>query len=494
MITRTRKTVVQNPEQFKIELSPYIPHVPTPKQTAFLLLNGYREAFYGGAAGGGKSDALLMAGLQFVDNPFYNGIIFRKTFADLRLPQALIDRSMEWLNDTDARWHGSDHKWTFPSGASLCFGYMDTELNRYRYQSAEFQYIAFDELTQQFEDDYLYLFSRLRRGACSVHQTDEKGRAIFLPETCPECRLRCSLPLRVRSASNPGGVGHIWVKERFGIEQVGDIYQGTIPSRPYLPAFLKDNPYLDQSEYAESLSNLDPITRAQLMKGDWGVSADGRIRKAWMRRYTVRGDYIVGQGKEVYMPDMLVFQTIDPAASSREGPGDEMIWRSQPSWFVIGTWLLDTSTSNLFLWHVDRFQKEVPEAVREVGNNFKYHSDSGHTPSKIGVEADGLGIGVFQLLARQGLPVVAIRTRGRDKLVRASDFITRCEAGRVYLPRSAPWLDAFEAELFTWTGHPKETDDQVDMCGHAGHMATEWSVEFLQKHQSVITEVPSAYE
>ena len=81
--------------------------------------------------------------------------------------------------------------WRFPSGASLSFGYLDTEADKYRYQSAEYQFIGFDELTQFSESQYTYMFSRLRR---------LKGS---------------SVPLRMRGASNPGGYGHEWVKQRF---------------------------------------------------------------------------------------------------------------------------------------------------------------------------------------------------------------------------------------------------------------------------------------
>ncbi len=132
-----RATILENP---------WIPHEPTPKQAEFLLLPD-REAFYGGAAGGGKSDALLMAALQYVEVPNYAAILFRRTFADLALPGALMDRSQEWLSGTEARWNERDKTWTFPSGATISFGYLEHENHKYRYQSAEFQFIGFDELT-----------------------------------------------------------------------------------------------------------------------------------------------------------------------------------------------------------------------------------------------------------------------------------------------------------------------------------------------------------
>ena len=71
------------------------------------------EAFYGGAAGGGKSIALLMAALQYVDVPGYAAIIFRRSYADLSLPGALMDRAHEWLGSTDAVWHEQIKTWVF---------------------------------------------------------------------------------------------------------------------------------------------------------------------------------------------------------------------------------------------------------------------------------------------------------------------------------------------------------------------------------------------
>ena len=116
------------------------------------------EAFYGGAAGGGKSDCLLMAALQYVDIPDYAAILFRKTYADLTLPGALMDRARDWLSGTDARWKDEEKTWLFPSGASITFGYLENEQDKFRYKSAEFQFCGFDELTQFSETQYTYLF------------------------------------------------------------------------------------------------------------------------------------------------------------------------------------------------------------------------------------------------------------------------------------------------------------------------------------------------
>src|SRR5690242_15967361 len=74
----------------------WIPHQPTPTQAAFLSLPS-REAMFGGAAGGGKSDALLMAALQYVDMPDYSALLLRRSYSDLALPEGIMSRAHEWL-------------------------------------------------------------------------------------------------------------------------------------------------------------------------------------------------------------------------------------------------------------------------------------------------------------------------------------------------------------------------------------------------------------
>jgi len=212
-----------------------------------------REALYGGAAGGGKSDALLMGALQFVDVPHYSAILFRRTYNDLALPGALMDRAIEWLGGTQAHWNSMKHIWTFPSKATLTFGNLEHSQDRFRYQSAEFQYIGFDELTQFLLLQYRYLFSRLRR---------LEGMYV---------------PLRMRSASNPGNIGHDWVKRRF-------LTEGSKYGRPFIKALLGDNANLDREKYVESLNQLDPITRRQYLDGDWTAKHGGsKFQREWFK-------------------------------------------------------------------------------------------------------------------------------------------------------------------------------------------------------------------
>lgn len=215
-----------------------------------MLISTERELMYGGAARGGKTESLLMAALQYVEEPGYNALILRRTYTDLSLPDAVMDRARVWLSETDAIWTAQDKRWTFPSGATLTFGYCDNDADVYRYQGARLHYVGFDELTQFSERQFTYLFSRLDRDAGDW------------------------VPLRMRAATNPGGTGHEWVKARYISPSPEDMRRN---SRKFIPARLDDNPHVDQAEYEKNLMRLDAVTHAQLRYGDWDVALVGEI-------------------------------------------------------------------------------------------------------------------------------------------------------------------------------------------------------------------------
>lgn len=142
----------------------FCPEEPSLTQKIFLKTNRL-EALFGGSAGGGKSSALLMAALQYVDVPDYTAILFRRTFADLALPGAVMDRLVSWISEYDeVRWNANNFVATFPSGARIAFGYLNNVNDKLRYKSAEFQFCVRSDTKILLPDGDYTPISRLREG------------------------------------------------------------------------------------------------------------------------------------------------------------------------------------------------------------------------------------------------------------------------------------------------------------------------------------------
>lgn len=402
----------------------YVPHDPHPKQREFLNLT-CREAFYGGAAGGGKSDALLMAALQYVHVRSYAALLLRKSYADLSLPGALMPRAEEWLGDTDAHWNDKAKTWEFPSGATLTFGYMEHEDDKYRYKGSEFQFIGFDELTQFSEAQYRYLFSRTRR----LEGSD--------------------IPIRMRSASNPGDKGHDWVKRRF-------IEEGAEKGRVFIPATLDDNPSLDRAEYVESLNELDPVTRSQLLNGDWTARIGGsKFRREWFEIVDARP-----------ATDVRWVRFWDIAATEPKKGAD-------PDW-TVGA-LLGRHVSGVYYVADVRRMRGRPGGVEDLVRQTAM-VDGTETPVRMEQEPGASGVTVIDHYRKRVLPEFdfrGVRSTG-TKEVRANPLSSQAEAGNVKFVRG-PWNGDLLDELdgFPFGAH----DDQVDaLSGAFGevHVRREW--------------------
>ncbi|MGH2878937.1 MAG: phage terminase large subunit [Solirubrobacteraceae bacterium] len=414
-------------------LTRYVPHSPHPPQQAFLLLSdlGVREVLYGGAAGGGKSDALLMAALQYVDVPGYAALLLRRTFPDLNQADALIPRSKEWLASTDARWNENEHRWYFPSSATLTFGHLQHEDDKLHYQGAAFQMVGFDELTQFTETQYTYLFSRLRRLADS------------------------DVPIRMRAASNPGGPGHEWVKQRFGLYrpegQTTGLFVCQMPDwteRTFIPARLADNPSLDQGEYVGSLNELDTTTRKQLLDGDWDVREPGSLfRREWFE--------VIDHAPE----GCRWVRHWDLAATEPSQANPDPDWTAglrlgkHPS----GLWIVQ---------HVARARSR-PDGVEKL---IRHHATADGRPVTVSIEQEpgSSGKAIIQHYQRTVLhdfEVRGLRSTG-SKEERARPVSAKAEAGLVKLVRG-PWIPAFLEELEVFSPDSGTHDDQVDALSGA---------------------------
>jgi len=235
------------PEEFKKRKVIY---TPTAKQILFHAASE-KIVLYGGAAGGGKSFALLFDVIRYAHVPGYKGLIIRKTINDL---SELVEVSNEFYKKLfpGAEYNQQKTTWTFPSGAKVVFGYLDKPKDKYRYQGKQYQYIAFDELGQWIDaEGWNYLKSRLRN-----------------PPIDPRTGER--IPTLMRATSNPGAR---WVKEMFIDAAPANtlFYDKAGITHKFIPASLLDNPYLDE-DYRQMLMSLPEIEKRQLLYGDWNAT------------------------------------------------------------------------------------------------------------------------------------------------------------------------------------------------------------------------------
>jgi hypothetical protein len=242
------------------------PH-PGP-QTAFLAATE-QEVLYGGAAGGGKSYALLADPLRYVSNPNFVGLLIRRTNDELRELKQKSQILYKAIFGDGAVWREKDNEWRFPSGARLWMTYLERDDDVLRYQGQSFTWIAVDELTQ-YASSYAWDYLRTR-----LRSTDP------------------TLPCFMRGTTNPGGPGHGWVKRMFidpapagyafvakdadgndlvypqGHSKAGEV----LFYRRFIPAKLSDNPSLmADGRYEANLLSQDDNKRRQLLEGDWTVA------------------------------------------------------------------------------------------------------------------------------------------------------------------------------------------------------------------------------
>lgn len=249
----------------------FCPFTPTATQEAFLLLNDL-EVFYGGAAAGGKTAGLLMSALQYADVPGYDALIVRISLQELQLPGNLIELSHDWLAGTKAVSNGELRQWRFPGpgragsgGATLTFGYLADDTDLHRYAGSSFSLVAFDELTRFPETHY----RRMRRVL-------RQPTGLAAGAAASDGTRLADVPIRIRSASNPGGLHHEWVKTRFVDPKTRA--DGAV----FLPSRLVDNPHIDHDVYASTLADLPPAERERLLHGNWNIPDDGELfQRAW---------------------------------------------------------------------------------------------------------------------------------------------------------------------------------------------------------------------
>ena len=218
------------------------------------------EKFYGGAAGGGKTDALMREALRQIDNPNYRCILFRRTFPEVET--SFIEMAYKWYKPQGLIPKDGGKVWIKPGGGKIRFAHLQYERDVHKHQSAEYTVIGFDELTSFTEFQYDYLRSRCRTSDPTLRKY-------------------------IMSASNPGNVGHGFVKRRFiDVAPPNTLYRDpqTGLTRMFIPARVYDNPVLMENdpEYVKRLESLPEQERRALLEGDWDVFA-GQFFREWRR-------------------------------------------------------------------------------------------------------------------------------------------------------------------------------------------------------------------
>ena len=214
------------------------------------LAAGETDVLYGGAAGGGKSYAMLVDPLRYAHRSAHRGLIIRRSMPELR---ELIDKSRELYPKAfpGCKYKEVEKLWNFPSGAKIEFGFLERDADVYRYQGQAYSWIGFDEITHlPTEFAWNYLASRLRTTDSAI-----------------KCYMRCT--------ANPGGAGATWVKKRYIDPAVPcESFEGADGlTRKFIPARLQDNPFLaTDGNYEKMLKALPPTQRQQLLEGNWDVA------------------------------------------------------------------------------------------------------------------------------------------------------------------------------------------------------------------------------
>jgi len=251
----------------------------------------------------------------------------------------------------------------------------------------------------------------------------------------------------MRSTSNPGGQGHEWVRQRFIESKDND--------REFIPAGLKDNPYLDAESYLKNLNYLDPVTRRQLIDGDWTArEAGGKFRREW---FQIVHDY----------PRSSRLVRFWDLAGTKPSKGKD------PDW-TVGV-LMAESGGIYYVVDVKRMRGTPEEVERFIRQTAEL--DAPETEIYMEREPGSAGLGVISHYNRDVLKGYAFhesRTTG-DKELRANPVSSASEAGNVKLLMGA-WIIPYLDELEAFPNGSK--DDQVD--------ATSGSFSILSRRKGFI--------
>ena len=258
-----------------------------------VLLTPANEVLWGGACGGGKSFLVRALAIKFCfEIPGFHAALFRRTFRELQDthmqgPGSFHELLAEAKNQRAVSITKNEIK--FANGSLISLNHCQNETDVYSYQGAEFHLLAIDELCHFTEKMYRYLRTRCRLGSLKVPQ-----------------KYIGKLPLIVNT-SNPGGIGHEFVRKTFRpdmpyvIRQMEPEQGGTL--RQFIPARIDDNPDMLKNDpsYRDKLkASGDAATARALVEGDWDVVADSMFGEVWSKELHVIDGFDIPYGWDLW--------------------------------------------------------------------------------------------------------------------------------------------------------------------------------------------------
>lgn len=423
-------------------------------QTEFLT-TAADIAIYGGAAGGGKSFALLLEPLRHYHNARFGAVIFRRNSTMIRNEGGLWDESVNLYRKLGAHPREAFLDWTFQTGSRVKFGHIEHEKNVHDWHGSQIAFIGFDELTQFTERMFFYMLSRNR----STSGVPGYIRATCNPDADSWVRKFIDwwidadgYPIKSRS-----GIIRWFIRQEDAIiwgasreELVKRYGADSLPkSFTFIPSNIHDNQILLSKDpsYLANLNSLSRVDRLRLLGGNWNVRATAgeMFQREWFR--TVKA-IPSGWSSAIRFWDR---------AATRPSPE-----KPDPDW-TRGL-LLYKYPNKTFLVADLRSVRDSPGRVEQLVLNTA-NFDGRHIQVMSQQDPGSAGVSEAERFTHllQGF-IVKTETMDRDKITRAKSVSAQCEAGNVMV-LEAPWnLDFFtELENFPDGKH----DDIVDVLSGA---------------------------
>lgn len=412
-------------------------------QTEFLKSSA-DIAVYGGAAGGGKTYALLLEFLRHIDNPGFGAVIFRRTAEQIRMEGGLWDEASRIYPLAGGKGREMMLDWTFPSGARIRFDSLQHEKDKLGFQGAQICGLGLDELTHFTESQFFYLLSR-NRSACGVRPY---VRATTNPDASSWVK-RLLQPWLDHESGATAESGEVrWLSRDGGQIQWSRRRRRDSKSMTFVRASVHDNPALLARDpgYLANLKALSIVDRRRLLDGDWDIVEGGSMfRHEWFSLSAAPP------------PAAERVRHWDLAATAPK-PGRD------PDW-TVGLLMSRTADGILTIEDVRRVRERPLGVERLVAQTA---ADDGPTvPIRMEQEPGSSGAAVIDRYQRSILPGYDFRGQRStgDKTSRAKPLSALAEAGCVRLVKG-PWNTDFLNELAMFPSAGAH-DDQVDAASGA---------------------------